>query len=294
MRTDFEDRRIGSNLIGKQLRVRTLLGSALFALLFTISQAQTVRAPLSAVPLFPNAYSVKEADAFSFLSNPAALAHSHSLTAGIYGERRFLLQELAFYQAALCVPANSGQFGVTGSYFGHTAHHEGQAGLAYGRKLGGVVNVGAQFNYHTIKIGGYGSASAVYVAAGALLHLHDGLQVGVQISNPTAARLGKEGEDLLPVVATAGLGYEVSPQFFVAGEVQKIIHGELSVNTGMQYRFDKRLWARAGFRSATSAYYLGLGIALKTLKLDVTASVHPQLGVTPGLQLLFITKEKEP
>lgn len=294
MSRDFEDRLIGSNLIGKPLRVRTLAGSAAFALLFTICQAQSVRPSLSAVPLFPNSYSVREADAFSFLSNPAALAQNHSLTTGIYGERRFLLQELAFYQAALCVPTTSGQFGVTGSYFGNATHNEARAGLAYGRKIGSVVDIGAQFNYHTIKIAGYGTASAVYVDAGALLHLHDGVLVGVQVSNPTAARLGKEGEDLLPVVATAGVGYEVSPQFFVAGEVQKVVHRDLSVNAGMQYRFDERLWARAGFRSATSAYYFGLGVALKTLKLDVTANVHPQLGVTPGVQLLFTTKEKEP
>lgn len=153
--------------------------------------------------------------------------------------------------------------------------------------------MGARFNYASLKIGVYGRASAVYVEAGALLHLHEQVHAGVQISNPTSVRMAKEGEELLPVVATAGVGYEVSPQFFVAGEVQKVVHRDFAVNAGMQYRFDERLWARAGFRSATSAYYLGLGVALKTLKLDVTASVHPQLGVTPGLQVLFTAKEKE-
>ena len=294
MSRDFEEKSIVGNLIGKQLRVRTLMGSALFALLFTICQAQTVRPPLSAVPLFPNVYSKTEADAFSPLANPAALANIHTLSGGIYGERRFLVQELAFYQASLCAPTTSGQFGLTGSYFGYTMHHEGRVGLAYGRRLGSKVDVGAKFNYASLKIGGYGTASAVYVEAGALIHLHEQVHVGVQVSNHTAARMGKEGEELLPVVVTAGVGYEVSHQFFVAGEVQKVLHRDLSVNTGMQYRFDEKLWARAGFRSATSAYYFGLGVALKTVKLDVTASVHPQLGVTPGLQLLFAAKEKEP
>ncbi|HEY1112022.1 MAG TPA: hypothetical protein VGE66_00615 [Chitinophagaceae bacterium] len=273
--------------------MRTLLSSVLCTLLFTISQAQSVRPPLSAAPLFPNAYSLKETDAFSFLVNPAALANTALLTGGIYGERRFLLQELAFYQVALCVPTNSGQLGFGGGYMGSITHSEGRAGLAYGRKLGSKVDVGARFNYQLIKIAGYGSASAVYVDAGALLHLSELVHLGLHISNPTSARLGKEGEDLLPVGGTAGVGYEVSPQFFMATEVQKILHQELSVNAAVQYRFDERLWGRVGFRSATSTYYFGLGVALKALKLEATASVHPQLGVTPGLQLIFTAKVKE-
>lgn len=269
------------------------MGSALVALLITTSQAQTVRPPLTAVSLFPSAYSLYQSDAFSFLANPAALAHTTTLSGGLYGERRFLLQELAFYQAALCVPTPSGQFGFTGSYFGQHAHSEGSVGLAYGRRLGTKIDIGARFNYHALMIAGYGTASALYVEMGTLLHLTEQVHLGLHISNPTSAGIGKEGEEPLPVVGTAGVGYEVSQQFFVAGEVQQVVHGPLSVNAGMQYRFDKHLWAKVGFRSAQSVYSFGLGVALKALRLEVSAGVHPQLGVTPGLLLLFTAKEKE-
>lgn len=269
------------------------MGSALVALLFTISQAQTVRPPLTAVSSFPSAYSTKQTDAFSFLANPAALVHTTTLAGGVYGERRFLLQELPFYQAALCLPTSSGQFGFSGSYFGQSVHHEAVVGLAYGRRLGAKLDIGARFNYHTVKIAGFGAASALSVEVGSLLHLSEQVHVGVYISNPTAAAIGKEGEDLLPVMGRAGVGYDVSPQFFVAGEVQQVVHGAFSVNAGMQYRFDERLWARVGFQSATSVYALGLGFGIKPLRLEVTASVHPQLGVTPGLLLLFTAKQKE-
>lgn len=273
--------------------MRTLLGSALVALLFTISHAQTVRPPLTAVSSFPSAYSAKQTDVFSFLANPAALANITTLTGGVYGERRFLLQELPFYQAALCVPTTTGQFGFSGSYFGRSVHHEGVAGLAYGRRLGAKLDIGARFNYHTVKMAGYGTASALSAEVGVLVHLHEQVHVGLHISNPTLAAIGKEGEDVLPVVGRAGLGYEVSPQFFVAGEVQQVLHAGLSVNAGMQYRFDERLWARVGFQSATTVYVLGLGFGLKALRLETTVGVHPQLGVTPGLLILFTTKQKE-
>lgn len=222
------------------------------------------------------------------------LANTQILSGGVYGERRFGLQELPFYGAALCVPTASGQFGLSGSFFGRSAHSEAVAGLAYGRHLGGVIDIGARFNYQVLKIAGYGSASALYVEAGGLLHLREQLHLGLQVSNPTAARIGKEGEDRLPVVGTVGVGYDVSPQLLVAGEVQQVLQGALSVNTGVQYRFDERLWARVGFRSALSVCYLGLGFGLKAVRLEATASVHPQLGITPGLLVLFTAKEKEP
>jgi hypothetical protein len=273
--------------------VRTLLSSVLFALLYTISHAQTVRPPLTAIPFFITAYSRNHTDAFSSLANPAALTAITALSGGVYGERRFLLQDLPFYHAVFCLPTTSGQFGFSGSYFGQSTYNESSLGLSYGRSLGDVVDIGARFNYHTSKMPAYGTASALYVEGGALLHLNQQVHVGLYVSNPTGAGIAKGHEDQLPVVVTVGAGYEVSPQFFVAGEVQQTVHRGLSVNTGMQYHFDERLWARVGFRSSASVYYAGLGVRLMDLRLEATASVHPQLGVTPGLLVLFTAKKKE-
>jgi hypothetical protein len=45
--------------------------------------------------------------------------------------------------------------------------------------------------------------------------------------------------------------------------------------------------ARAGIETATSSAYFGIGLSLKSFRLDVTTGYHPQLGITPGLLLLF-------
>jgi hypothetical protein len=44
--------------------------------------------------------------------------------------------------------------------------------------------------------------------------------------------------------------------------------------------------------SATSSVWFGLGLSFKSFRLDVTTSYHPQLGLTPGLLLLFDFKSK--
>ena len=270
------------------------MGSVLFSLLVTLTQAQNLRAPLSATNVFLQAYSRKEADVFSFSANQAALVGLSTLSAGVYAERRFLIQELSFYQAAVAVPTASGPFGLSVRYMGSSMQYQAEAGLAYARKLGPWVDVGAQFNYYTVKPAGYASTGAVYFEAGALIHLGEQVHLGVQVRNPTSATLGYAEAEVLPFVYAVGMGYEVSEDFFVAAEVQKAEGSKAGVNAGMQYRFDDRLWARSGFCSATSNYLLAVGYGLKGLKLEVTASIHPQLGLTPGLQLIFHQKAKTP
>ncbi len=191
------------------------------------------------------------------------------------------------------LPTGSGSFGLLGSYAGSTEYNESSLGLAYGRKLGSKLNIGAQFNYYTIKVAGYGTASVINFEGGLLFHVTDQFHIGIHTYNPTGAPFKKNEEEKLPAIYTLGLGYEVSNKFFISGEIQKEEDQNLNVNAGIQYSFDEKLFARTGFSSAISTYFIGVGVMLKSFRLDATASVHPQLGVTPGLLLLFKGTKKE-
>lgn len=211
----------------------------------------------------------------------------------MYGERRFFLQELSLFEAAVALPAGSGNFGWSASYLGNMAYNESSIGLAYGRKLGSVADAGVRFNYQSVKVQGYGSATSINFEGGLLLHLSEQLCAGMQVYNPTSARLGKYEEEKLPSIYTFGFGYEASKQFLISAELQKVQAQPVSVNAGMQYGLGQQLYARGGFSSGSSTFYLGLGVFVKGIRLDATASVHPQLGVTPGLMLLYNGKEKQ-
>jgi hypothetical protein len=50
--------------------------------------------------------------------------------------------------------------------------------------------------------------------------------------------------------------------------------------------------ARAGIAANTSNLYAGVGLFLKTFRIDVVASYHPQLGITPGLLLIYNSSKK--
>ncbi|QEC56871.1 hypothetical protein [Flavisolibacter ginsenosidimutans] len=267
-------------------------GYLLFAAFFACisSTAQLARTPLSAVYPSLQTYSTQEKDAFSFRANSASLAGVKNVSAGVFSERRFLLRELSSYAFAAALPTSSGNFGLQGDCFGAGLYNETSFGFAYGRSAGSKVDIGAGFHYTAMKAAGYGVASTVTFDAGAVFHLTDAVQTGVSVYNPVGMKFGKDGEEKLPSIYSAGIGYDASPQLFIGAEIQKVEDQPLNVNAGLQYLFAEKLMARCGICSAAAIYYLGFGVKLQRLRIDAAASFHPYLGVTPGLLLLYSSK----
>jgi hypothetical protein len=264
-------------------------------ILFTgiTASSQHLRRPVLATYTGLGAYSLTNTDVFSFAANQASLAQLKKASAGVFGERRFLLNELNNYTAALGLPSKSGNFGLKAGYYGFSDYNETQLGLAYARKLGNKVDIGAQFNYNGIRIAGYGSDAAVSFEIGTVLHVTDKLHAGVHVNNPVGGKFGKDQQEKLASVYTFGLGYEASEKFFVSAEIIKEEDQPVNVNAGLQYKFLSRLLARAGMSANTSTAWLGIGLTLKSFRVDVTSAYHPQLGITPGVLLLFNFNAKE-
>jgi hypothetical protein len=259
----------------------------------TTSRSQTSRRPVAASYIGLGAYSISHIDVFSFVSNQASLAQLQNASASIYSEKRFLLSEVSYYGLAFALPTPSGNFGINAGYFGFSDYNESQIGLAYARKLGSKVDIGVQFDYNSIQIAGYGNATAVNFQIGAVMHLSDKLHAGVHIYNPVGGKFGKDRQEKLASAYKAGMGYEASDKFFVSAEIQKTENLPVNVLAGMQYKFLPQLMARVGINTETSVAYMGLGLQLKSFRIDVTASRHPQLGVSPGLLLLYNFKTKQ-
>jgi hypothetical protein len=240
-----------------------------------------------------SAYSKQQNDVFSFASNQAALAQYKTFSAGVYSERKFMLNELSLFSASAALPTQSGNFGLQLHRFGNAAYNEMQTGLAYARKLNESIDVGVQFNYYNIQVASYGNAGTINFEAGALFHFTEQLHGGVHVYNPTSSKLGKNEEEKLPAVYGAGLGYDASEDFFVSAEIEKTEDLPLNVNASIQYKFADRFLAKGGVATATSVYFLGFGFKMQNFRFDVTASVHPQLGITPGLLLIFTNPENK-
>lgn len=254
--------------------------------------AQSLRYPQAAPYTGLGAYSYHFVDVFSATANQAALARLPQAGGGVYTERRFLLEQLTSYHAIVALPTSLGGWGLAVHYLGSGQYNESQAGIAYGKKLG-QVDLGVQFNYTMMRAAGYGSDGAVTVEVGTLWHITDRVHVGLHLFNPSGGKFGKQGQEKMAWVYKAGGGYEISEKLLVSADIIKAEEKAVNVQAGLQYIPDKRLLIRAGMATATTSPWLGAGWAWKNIRADITASYHPQLGITPGLLLLFNAKKED-
>ena len=266
--------------------MKCILTMALICFVKPIAFSQTLRQPVSAIYLGLSSYSTQHGDVFSYLNNQAALAQVKTASAGVYGERRFLLDATSMYALAVAIPTKNGNFGVNIEYSGFQNFNESQVGLAYAKSLGKNVDVGIQFNYYGYRVPAYNSAATVSFEMGAIVHLTDKLNMGLHVYNPVGGTFSKTGEKLTAAYK-AGLGYDVSDNFFVSTEIVKEEDFPVNISAGIQYRFMRQFFARIGISSATSAGYAGIGVSWSNFRLDVTASYHPLLGLSPGLLLIM-------
>ena len=249
-------------------------------------QSQSLRKPIAASYIGLGAYSIKHTDVFSFSSNQAALARLKDPAFGVYGESRFLLAETNMYSAVVAMPTEHGNFGFQADYFGFKNFNESQLGIAYARSLGDKLDLGIKFNYYSLTIPGYQRSSAVNFEIGAIAHLTEKVHAGIHFYNPVGGYLSKKNTEKLTSIYKFGIGYEASENFLVSAEVVKTEDFPVNVIAGVQYNFEKQFFARAGILTENGSPYAGAGIIWDNLRLDVSASYHPQLGISPGLMLI--------
>jgi hypothetical protein len=272
---------------------KRIINLLFWCLAAVLSGAQALHTPVTAAYTGTGVYSTGHTDIFSSTFNQAALARLQFVSAGIYAERRFLLGQLDHYTAAAGLPTSSGNFGISTRYFGFSSYNEMKLGLAYGKNLGSKTAIGTQFNYHSIGASGYGNTSAISFEIGMINHLSPKLHTGIHINNPVGGKFGDERQEKLPAIYTFGLGYEASEKFFFMAEIIKEEDQPVNVNTGFQYQFFLQLMIRAGLSTATSSAWISAGLTKGSMRMDVTMAYHPQLGITPGLLVLFNAKKKK-
>src|SRR6187549_1609472 len=104
--------------------------------------AQSLRYSIAQPYISLSAYSREQNDPLSFTGNQAALAQTRLPGFGIYGERRFMLEETSAYSFAAAIPTRMGNFGLQLNYSGFKNFNENKIGLAYARSLGKKADVG--------------------------------------------------------------------------------------------------------------------------------------------------------
>jgi hypothetical protein len=263
-----------------------------FYLIHCLAHGQSIRYSPGTLYTGLGAYSHQFTQSFSFLANQAALGSLSRVSAGLYTEQKYGLKALSLYMATAAIPLKRDGIGIAMQYSGFSDFNESQAGIAYGKNLGRV-SLGIQCNYNMMHIAGYGNDAAVGFELGSLWQISSTLVTGIHIINPVGGHFRNYSSEKLAAVYQFGAGYEVSKQLFMSAELIKEEDRPISVQAGLQYiAVPDRLFIRTGISTATTSPYLGMGWQWKNCRADVSVRYHPQLGLSPGLLLLFYGKQK--
>lgn len=231
-------------------------------------------------------------DIWSVQNNQAGLGFLKQSQVATYGENRFKLSNLNFGAIAGAVKTKYGTFGLNMNYFGYSVYSEQKFGFSYGRAFGEKFAFGFRMNYQLLAIREYGSVGTPTIEGGVLYKVNKQLITGFHVSNPTMQKLDKASTERLPTIARIGIQYLPSEKVSLLAEVQKDMELNPQVKVGAEYRVQNKLALRAGLSSNPFLNTFGLGYNYKNLQLDMAASVHPQLGISPHASLTFLFAKK--
>jgi hypothetical protein len=263
----------------------------LFLLIFFWFGAKAQIKPAGEGCLGLSAFIPGPGDVSSFSVDPAALGTIDHFSAGLYSEKLFLINEINTVLVNVALPVHNGGFAFNAMYSGTVGFAENFLTLSYGRKLNSKIDAGVSFNYNAVAIEGYGRNSLLSYKTAAFFHLNPKFHCALIIGNLNSG-MNEADVKWLPTVSTIGFAYIVSPLCFLSFKVEKQNSLPAIITGGIHYAFDKKLFVRAGFISGFPGFYFGSGIGWKQLDLLFLATIHNQLGLTPGLQLLVHGKNK--
>lgn len=237
-------------------------------------------------------YSKNFKDVFSFSANQAGLSQVSSAAAGVCIENRYFLNELKSVKAAIVLPTEFGGIGMSVNSGGYSDFNESALAIAYGKSLGRI-GIGIQFTYYALRIAGYGGTHTLLAEGGIIVDLTDRVQFGFHIFNPFGGKLNNNASGKLSAIYETGMGFEVSEKFFIGAAIIKEEDQAVNVHAGFHYSFAKRLFLCTGINTDVTKIYMGVGIQLKKIRLNIVSSHHPQLGLSPVLSISWERKREE-
>jgi hypothetical protein len=218
--------------------------------------------------------------------NTASTASVTTLSAIVAAERHFLGSPIQTAGAGIVYPSGFGAFGLNVQYSGIDLYNTQKIGLSYGRKLFDHLSIGAQFDAINVQIKDYGAKAALTFEAGLLAQLTHDLHLGFQVFSPANVEF-VDGEPI-PTVFTTGIAYLPSSKTIILAEVEQNIDRTARFKAGVAYQFLQNFALRAGVATQPTTVSFGTGLALQNgVKIDVAASYHTYLGITPSFSVRY-------
>lgn len=217
-------------------------------------------------------------DTWSLFNNPASTAKLESIAAGFTYDLHPTPIGANRTAAVIAVPAQPIGVIAGGAYrFGDDLYNEHVISVGFASKFG-LASLGAQLNYIQYAAEGFGSKGVASISLGGIAELTPQLSIGAYIVNLNQPEIS--GEEKLPTMLVAGLGFKPTEKLFVAAEIEKDLDFDPTWKMGIEYAFHKKFIARTGYNVRPNKGFFGLGLKTKKFTLDYTIQYNVPLGLS--------------
>lgn len=225
-------------------------------------------------------------DAHAAWSNPAGLGNLQQAGINLSGEQRFGLSELQLVGLGAALPSTNGGFGLTMQSFGFSSLRESRLSLAYGRKLSDAFRLGVELVGINTSVENYDSRFAATFGIGFQVDIIKNLTVGFR--GYSLLRVETAEDELLPQLFALGVGFRPSEKILVMAEVHQDVDYVARFRGGLEYSMTEELDLRFGVASGPAELSFGAGyFATETLRIEVAATYHETLGLTPAVGITY-------
>ncbi len=232
-------------------------------------------------------------DVWSANNNQAGLASVKGFSLGLSYENRFGLSELGLSNLNMAIPVKFGTFGLTVQQFGFSDYNENKFGVAYGKQLSSKVSLGAQVSYYLVSVAEAQTQNkdAIAIELGMQIKATQKFTIAAHVFNLTNSKIKGDFQERLPMILTLGMKYDFSKKVFTLVDIEKNIDLPVNFKAGIEYHPVDAFYFRGGLNTYDFHFTGGLGVALKSFKLDLGFSHQTYLGYVSQIALSYSIKK---
>lgn len=230
---------------------------------------------------------VSISDTWSTFHNQAGIAGFESVSAGIFYESRFGIEELKQTAGTVILPVRSGTFGFSFSQFGKGSFKENKIGLAFAKTLSEKFSAAIQLDYLSRLFPENKTAKGFATfEAGLIYSPNRRLFFGAHVFNPLKTGIETpEGRQKAPAIFRIGGHYQFDESLLLTIETQKDTKNPFLLKTGIEFSPAKNFFLRFGISGRPVNYTSGIGYRFGKITTDIAFSYHGNLGITPSVSL---------
>lgn len=206
-------------------------------------------------------------DEWSLFNNVAGLASIEQAVATSTYDAKPRLVGANRSALALALPTKLFVIGFGALRFGDDLYNEQLLSIGISNQLG-LASLGATLNYLQYNAQGFGNKSILSVSAGGIASLSKSVAIGAYVLNINQPLLSELDGEKVPTTLSLGIGFTPTEKVQLSTELSKEIDHDTTFKTGMEYKANKKFFARTGFSLYPDNIFIGIGFAQSRLSLD--------------------------